>query len=498
MEAPAPDIDRSDETLKRNSVRGVVVSFASQGLRFVLQFGSQIVLARMLDPAAFGLVAMALPVLTLMQLLGELGLTQATIQRADISQQELSSLFWVSLAVNVVLAAITALAAPAVALLYNEPQLTAIVLALAGLLVLNGLASQQMAMMNRQMRFVTMAVIDLACLLVAVVAGVAAAWEGLGYWSLVIMQAANLATIAGLAWALSGWRPSRPSALPGIRGLLEFGAHLTGYNLVLYAGSNLDSVLIGAVTGSTGLGLYDRANKLVVTPLWQFGLPLARVATNLLSRLQDAGPAYRRSFERMLQGLMLVTAPGFVWAALVSDRLVPALFGPQWADAAPVVAWLAVATLFAPFGISSYWLFVSQARVQEQLRWACVRSVMSLAALVAGLPWGVTGVAVAYAASAPLVQGALIWGAARRGPVRPIDVWRAAYPVMVGIVASAAALLAAQSWAAVPDRMAVPQLTADLLLSYAACGASLLCFPAGLRLLRDLWDGRHAFRHAPH
>jgi PST family polysaccharide transporter len=215
--------------LGRRSAHGAVLSLAAQSLRFILQFLSQILLARLLLPADFGLVAMATSVLTLAQTLGELGLAQAVIQRPTLTQADLSLLFWLSILLNAGLAALLLLTAPVVAMFYGEPRLPAVLAVFAGTLLLNGVASPHMALMARRMQFARMAIVDVACLLVAVIAGLCAAMIGLGYWSLVIMQVSNIAVIALLASILSKWRPSLPAHASGVRSMLTFGAHLTGY-----------------------------------------------------------------------------------------------------------------------------------------------------------------------------------------------------------------------------------------------------------------------------
>lgn len=484
---PRPD-------LERRSVQGVALSLGAQCVRFLLQFSSQILLARLLVPADFGLVAMAVPVLTLAQTIGELGLAQAVIQRPALTEADMSLLFWLSILANAGMAALMLATAPAVALFYAEPRLTAVLAVFAGMLVLNGIAAQHMALMARHMQFARMAAIDVACLLAAVAAGIGGALAGLGYWSLVAMQASNIAVIALLASILSGWRPSLPARTSGVRSMLAFGAHLTGYNLVTYAGSNLDSVLIGAVSGSVELGFYDRSMKLIVTPLWQLSMPLARVATGLLSRLQAAPAEYRRAYLAMLRGLLIATAPGFACGALMAGTLVPAVLGPQWVDAAPVVAWLCISAILVPFGVSAFWLFVSQARVQAQLKWACVRTGLSLAALVIGLHWGVIGVAAAYAITSPLVQGCMLWGATRHGAVRLQDIAVGTYPILLCTAIGTVFAHWSAEW--LPTHEPFARVLASLVVIYVSGTAALLCFPAGVALVRDIAAIRHAFRRA--
>lgn len=484
-------------TLKRRSVRGAAATMVSQSIRFLLQFGPQIVLARLLLPGDVGLVALVGPLLGFVAIFTELGLTQATVQRAHVTQAELSALFWISTLLGTVLAGLMCAAAPFAATFYHEPRLTPIAMSLAGLLVLAGMAAQPLAVMTRDMRFVPLAAIDIGCALASAVTGIGAALYGLGYWSLVLMQAANGIAILVLAWVLSGWRPSFPRWTPGVLALLRFGGHMTAFNLVTFLGANLDSILIGRISGNVALGLYDRSYKLVAAPIWTISIPVARVAVSLLSRVQATPSRYRHAYLQLLQALLLVTLPAVAFTAVAADTLVPFLLGPAWTEAAPTVAWLAVATGFAPLSISSSWLFTSQGRGREQTIYAGLRTALSIAALLCGLPFGVTGVAQSYALFGLVVHGLPLWGAARRGPVSPADVVQACVPLAVAALAAGAAVDVTKQLLHASGIPAWGLLGLGGAVSYAAFGAALMTMPGGARLLRGAWALRSSMRATP-
>jgi PST family polysaccharide transporter len=497
MTLPRFSADTDASTLKRRSVHGAILSFGAQGFRIVLQLGSQIVMMHLLDPAAFGLIAMIMPVLSLVQIFNELGLTQATIQRSEITHADLSALFWISLGISMLLALVLALGAPLVALFYHEPRLVPVVVCSASLLLLSGVSAQQIALMNRRMRYAALATIDVACAAAAVVVGIASALAGFGYWSLVLMQAANSLTIAVLAWSLSDWRPSLRPRATGARELIKFGGHLTAFNVLGYAENNLGNILLGRFCGSVALGIYDRAFKLVIVPWWQISLPVARVAISLLSRLRGSDELYIRAHHRMLQGLLLAAVPGLVWASMSADRLVPMVLGREWSAAVPVVSWLALATTLVPFGSGAYWLYVSQGRVADQLRWGCVSATMVIASMAIGVYWGPVGIARSYAAFAIVIQGAPLWGATRQGPVALAGVLRAAYPIFVGAAFSAIAMYAAEVALGRAGTGNIMSVIVALFVSYGTCGVCLLCFPDGLRILRDVWGLRRTMQRVP-
>ncbi len=484
-------------TLKQRSVHGAVATFAAQGLRFLLQFGSQIMLARLLAPADFGLIAMVAPVLAFVQIFNELGLSQATIQRKEITQGELTALFWINTLISLVMALVMAAISPLVARFYGEPRLTVICMCAASLLVISGLSAQQIALMNRRMHFTTLAKIDVACAAFAAAAGLCAALAGLGYWSLVLMQAVNSGTILILSWVLSGWRPSLPRREAGVGAMLRFGGHLTGYNLINFAGTNCDSVLIGKLGGSIALGLYDRAYRLVAAPIWQITLPVERIATSLLSRLHMWPDRYRSAFLQMLQILALITVPAMVFVAVAAGTLVPLLFGAAWVEAAPIVSALAISAAFVPLSIGSYWLFVSQNRAGEQLACVGIKTAIAFAALLAGLHWGALGVARSYAIFALLVHGSMLWGATRRGPVSREDIIRACYPVVMAAGIAALVLMEFERHVAAHALPALLRLLVEATLSYTVCGMGLLCSRDGLHIVTGIWRLRTVFARIP-
>ncbi|MDE2580777.1 MAG: lipopolysaccharide biosynthesis protein [Rhodospirillales bacterium] len=482
--------------LNRRSVHGATVTFVAQILRFVVSFATQALLAHLILPAEFGLIAMVAPIISLVLMLGQMGLLEATIQRQEISQAELSALFWVNMLASVVLAAVLAASAPLVARLYGEPATVPITVSLSFLVILNGVAAQQMALLNRGMRFGRLAVIEVAATLLSALTGLALAWDGFGVWSLVAMQAANSGVTALLAWIMCGWVPGRPRRQRGLSGLLRFGGDVTGFNVMDYLAYSLDNVLIGATNSAASLGLYDRAFKLAFQPLLLAMTPFTRVAVPLLSRQQDAPGRYARSYVRLLQSTSLAIVPGLLVAIVLSNEIVILLLGRPWAKAGPILAWLAVASLATPLLISTSWLFISQNRAREQLRWGSLGAATRILAFVVGLPWGPLGVAVAGAIANCLVQAPLLcWAATATGPIRRRRLLREGYPFVVAALATAIALRLIQNsalWHGVG--YGFPGLIAMGVLSYAVYTFVLACLPQGYRVLREIWQLRAAFR----
>ena len=484
-------VDTEAATLKRRSVHGAAATLASQAVRFSFQIAAQVALAHLVTPGDFGLIAMVTPLVGLVQLINDLGLLEATIQRPQISHRELSVLFWISVAISAIFAALFAIASPLVVWLYGDPRATGVTLCFAGLILLSGLSAQQMALMNRRMQFMHLAAIDVGATAVSSAVGVVAAMLGCGYWSLVFMQAANSVTLLVMAWSFSRWRPSRPRWEAGIGSLLGFGGNVTGANVLYYLAHNLDNVLIGATAGSGALGLYDRAYRLMLLPITQVTTPFSRIAVPLLSRLVDSPDRYRAAFARMLQAALLMTTPGIVFAVVAADSLVPCLLGTSWRAAAPIFAWLGGGTLALPLLASTTWLLISQGRARQQFVWGSTGSGLIVISFLVGLPWGPVGVAKASTLFVVLLQlPILCWAATREGPVGPRALARIIAPFAAAGLCDAVVLLGLQQVMLVPG---LGELMGLALLSYVINGGVLACLPAGRTVLRDAWSLRGSF-----
>jgi PST family polysaccharide transporter len=285
-----------------------------------------------------------------------------------------------------------------------------------------------------------------------------------------------------LAWTFSRWRPSRPHIDRDAFHLIRFGGAVTGYNLLGYLITNLDNILIGARFGAGSLGIYDRAYKLMFQPLWQMTAPAARVAVPLLSRLADDDREYRDSYLTMLGLILIVTTPGILCAILFAHPIIRLLLGERWIAAAPIFAWLGVCALTLQLRQAASWLFVSQGRAREQLKWGGLGSLSIVIAYAIGIFWGPVGVAIGAALASGFVQIPLMWWAVTRsGPISRADAMRLLGPLAVATIVSAILLgLAAR----MPFGNSLAGLLLAIGLAYALFLATFAVFPSGRQLMR--------------
>lgn len=463
--------------MSRHIASGVISTGVMQGIKILCQFGSVILLSRLLTPSDFGLMAMTAPIIAFAGLFQDLGLSQATVQKAALTHDEINAFFWINVGLGLLLSLLVAAAGPLAGWYYGDERVVALTIAMGFLVFVGAAGNQHSALLSRRMAFGTLALIDALGTVGGLGLSIAGALMFKNYWALYAgaVAATLIPTLA--FWVASKWKPSRPVFVRGLRTMLKFGAGITSFNFMNFFARNLDNVLIGRAYGDRALGYYDRAYKLLLFPLQRFVWPLSGVMVPVLSRLTNEPERYRNAYLKTLVPLTLATWPGIVWAFVFSDTLIPALLGEQWSAAASIFKPLAVASLAQILNASTGWLLISQGRVGDYARLGVLNAVTCVASFAIGLPYGAVGVATAYAIG-EYIRTPILWRyALRKGPVRAANLARATGPQVAGVALSALALLAFRSVAGqIAPWLA---LTASFVLTYAATALIMPFFPGG-------------------
>lgn len=432
-------IEHLSDDLRGRSARGNAVMFGAQGVKTLLQFGSVVILVRLLPPGAFGLIAMVVALGSLLDLAKELGLSTVTIQRRDITQAQVSALFWINCAAGCVVAAALALAAPLAARFYGQPDLAAPTRWLALGFVMSGFTIQHWALLRRRMRFGAIAVIDLLSDVGGLIVAIVMAAAGAGFWALLAQRLVPTAINLAGSWIACRWRPDRPRRAD-LRELLSFGLAITGSNVAAVLARSVDQILVGWMWGPTVLGLYERAAKLLLVPLNSINTPLYSVALPALSRLADEAGQYRSTVCGLVEKLAMATMPTAAAAAIAGDWLTRVLFGPSWSGAAPLVVCFCLAGVTQPVIIALGMLYLPLNRGRDFLRSTIVDSLMCILLFCAGLPFGGPGVAAAFAAGSLAVRlPVALWLATRHGPVSLGDLGASLRPSLIAALAAVGA-----------------------------------------------------------
>jgi PST family polysaccharide transporter len=408
----------------RKALGGAAYTGAAQAVTVTLSILSTIVVARILSPSDYGVIAMAAPVTNFILLFQNLGLGQAVIQSRTISAQQLNGLFWVNVGASFAIAILFVAISPLVGWFYGDPRAGYVVAASAITVVIGGTVLQHQAILNRELRFRALSLATIAMVATTFAATVAAALWLRSYWALWLGTLAGTVVNAIILWSIGHWRPSWSFSLRGTREMLKFGAGVTGFNLFNFVSRNLDNVLIAHAWGSAAVGLYDRAYRLMMFPVQNINGPLSQVMLPILARLRDEPERFRRAFMMAAQAIQLAAVPGMAVAVASSDRLIPFLLGARWAEAGPIFFWLGLNALIQPLANSAGWLFVTSGRTGALMWWGAFSSAITAASFVIGLGWGPVGVAIAYFIGSACRTPVLYHVCVRRTAVRAADLYR--------------------------------------------------------------------------
>nr|WP_276512031.1 lipopolysaccharide biosynthesis protein [Microbacterium thalassium] len=430
-------------SLGARAARGSAITLATQLTRSLVLLGGTIVLARMVAPADFGLIAMVVAVSGVAEILRDSGLSWAALRRTDLTQQQRSNLFWINAAIGLGLTAgVFGLSWP-LAAFYGEDVLVQTVQWIAPIYFLNGVATQFRVAINLDLRFGALAIIDVAAPAVALGLAVAVAAGGQGLAALVVQQLATAVLALLLTIPLARWWPSLPRRAPEMRALFGFGMSFASVQLLSYATRNIDSIAIGRVYGARPLGLYDQAYQLSVAPLVLLNSPMSRVAVPVLSRVRDDRPRYIKALRDAQLIATYVTATVLLVAAGVGTPLITLLLGANWAAAGPIFSVLAVGSVFRSIQQIANWIFVVEDKAGSMLRLNLVGQPIIVALILLGLFWGPIGVATGGSLGwCVFWLMSLVWVQRTTGlPVRPLVTDAVRIVGVVGLPAGAAALL---------------------------------------------------------
>ncbi len=446
---PPIDLDphlRTDDVaanLERRSLQSGLTTIAAQPLKLVIGVGSTAILARLLTPADFGLVAMVAPLLTLVDSLTSFGLETVTIQRSQLDHQQTSAIFWLSMKINSFIIGGMVVMAPVLAWFYQETELIGITIAMAVGAFSLCLASQHRSLLRRRLQFETVTAIELSALLAGAICAIGAARIGWSYWALVLQVVVMQVVQSFASWQVCGWRPARVAKTPEldatIRSMLSYGGHLTGFRFLTRIASQLDRILIGYFSNASALGLYSVASRWAYFSFEQIYNPLFDVAVSSLSRTQHDPALYRLYCCQSLSPIFSVCMPLLAFSFVEAQDLILLLLGNQWLEAVPLFQLLTIAVFVGSLHRVTKWLYVSIGQTQRQFRWGLLHSSGMILAVSIGAKWGAYGVAMGYTIAICLLTLPSVAFCLKTSPLSSKDflgvVWRPALgSVLAGLM----------------------------------------------------------------
>jgi len=380
------------------ALRGTVIAATFRIAATAVSLATTMVLARLLTPEDFGVIDMVATLTALLAISEDLGLSLATIQREEVTREQVSNLFWLNAGFGLLLWSLCGLSAPLLVGFYEEPALFWVAPAVGMNFFWSGLAAQPGALLQRRFEFGRSGSAEVAGRVLGLVAGVAGALGGLSYWALVLNTLVGAAVRTILLFWLSGLRPRLPRRGTGVRPMVAMGGWYVGFGFMNYIARNADNILIGRFIGAAALGLYARAYQLYLLPYRIFNSVLGQVAIPTLSRLQEDLERFQRAYVGLVQVMLLGASASAGWLAVMAPEVILVVLGEEWLDVVPLFRIFSAVGILRPLLGTAGWIFVATGRTRRMFAWSIVPATVLSAAFVIGLRFGLEGVAWAYAA----------------------------------------------------------------------------------------------------
>lgn len=472
--ADPPPPAGSQRSLRSRAVRGAGWSGIERIGARLLSAALFAVLARLLDPSDFGLIALAYVLTEVLDLLVTFGLSAALVQREELEDGHLHATFWFGLATGLSLAAILFAFADPVAVALGDARLAWPLRVLSINTVLSGTATTPQAVLLREMRFGALAGRTLTASLAGAIAAIAVALLGGGVWALVVQGVVTAVIRTALMWSMAGYRPRLEVEKRHFRDLAGFGAAISGQQTLSIVDSRLDDFLIGRFLGTTALGYYSVGYRLLIVLTDVFVVSANRVLFPVFSKLQAQPERLERAYRQTVRLTSALGIPAFVGVALVADELVRSVFGDRWLPAVPVVQALAALGVLRAVMLPSIPLLVAMGKHRAVLMVSLVGTVLNVVAFSVAVRFGIVAVAIAYAARAYVMAPAIFVVTRRLAGIRLRPLLGPLSAVIGSAMAMAAAVLGIRS---------VLDAAAPLARGAAAVAVGSIVYYGTLRLL---------------
>ena len=432
---------RESANLGRLALRGGVASVAMQYGNGFLQLLGAVVLARLLSPEDFGLVAIVTVLTSFAPLLVDFGLGDATTRRGQITRGQVSSLFWLSTAIGLAIAVLVVACSPLIAWAYGDPRLETIAQYSAIAFFFSGASNQHFALLRRTMQFAKIVEIQIFSTLVGIVIAIFTAKAGYGYWALVLRPIASSLCMTGGAWLACRWRPGVPIFDNEVKSMVRFGLHIVVFTVTATLAKSVDRIVLGLWYRPDTVGYYQNATTLYDNSIFSALQQLHTVGSAALSRLQSNPDALRQRYQVALSALAFFVMPTAAILSVTGQDLTVMLLGEKWRPAGLILSIIALRGIPQVVEGSQGWLHLSIGTADRWRNWGIVTLIVQTLAVLGGVPFGTTGVAVAVVTASLVLAVPSISYAGR-----PIDIGAALVIQAVGRQLVGAIGAAAGGW----------------------------------------------------
>ncbi|MED0658969.1 MOP flippase family protein [Bacillus sp. FSL W8-1127] len=386
-------------SLKQKAIQGVKWTTVSTVITILLQLLQLVVLGRLLDSSAFGLMGMVLVIVGFADLFMDMGISNAIIQRQDISKKELSSLYWLNVISGAFIAVLIWCFSPVIADLFKEPKMSDLVKWIAVIYLITPLGQQYRALLQKELRFNLIAKAEVLSAVLGVGLSIVAAYYGQGVMSLIWGQLviALVKTVIFIGSGMKYHKPGLHFRFSETKRFLSFGIYQMGESVLNYFNSKVDSVIIGRTLGSVALGYYTMPFNIIIMPSTKINPILTRVLFPLFSKMQDNQERLKQNFFKLLTLVSLVNFPIFFGLFVTAPLFIPVIFGDKWMNSIHLLQLLCGVGLLRSVGNPIGSLLMATGQVNISFRFNAFKMFTQIPGIIIGAyAGGLTGVAVAY------------------------------------------------------------------------------------------------------
>ena len=396
-------------SLKAKALRGTLWTLAevlgTQGMAFLV-FA---LLARLLEPRAFGLVALAGTVITVLNIFVEAGFSSVIVRSAEIGERKLNTAFWIGVGNAALLVLVLSLLASWVATLYGAPELAPVLRVLSWLLLFGAVSAVHNALLVRRLDFRSKALRRLIAVLAGGVAGVTLALLDYGVWALVGKQAVEGLVDCLVVWRTSPWRPGLEMSRQDARELFGFGKSMVGSNVVRFINRSADDMIIGMFLGPVALGYYSVAFRANVAVTEVALRATSRTALPVFAKLQGDPARMRDAYYQALELATLVACPVFLGLSATAPELCLTMFGADWAPSVRPMQVLGLAGVGLAINLYLDPILIAVGQPSVCFRFNFAQGVLNVLSFAIAVRWGIEAVAWAFVARTLIVLPAVLW-----------------------------------------------------------------------------------------
>lgn len=384
------------DSIKQRTIIGTLWSAAQKFGTVIISFISNLILAHMLTPNDFGCIAMLAIFLVIADTFVDSGLGSAIIQKRELTNFDLSTVFYFNIILSIFLYLILFFSAPLISEFYRINLLRNVLRVEGLILILNSLSIVQTALLRKELRFKELATAILISNLVAVIIAVILAYKGFGVWALVIQQLLVSFTRMIILWMLSKWKPEFMFSKQSFHQLFRFGSYIFLSNLINNVGNNMEGLIIGRWFNAGILGFFSQARKLEDVVSKSISGVLDQVIYPALSKKQDDKESMVNIMKTMIKLISFVTFPIMILLAITGKLIIPICYGPQWNASAPMFQILCLAGLAVCLQGINYHAIAAIGQSKVLFKWTVIKRIVALALLFIGLYWGMRGFLIGF------------------------------------------------------------------------------------------------------